>query len=117
MLSYETETRTFSIEFTHQRKQKLVQRLSVLFDDEDEGKFHERVERCHEARLKNLAIRRYTEFVDSQPATTFSPIRQSTLHGVVSKLMRNSDEVHLVHSQSHKTCSTRTPTLSLSLSW
>jgi hypothetical protein len=43
--------------------------------------------------VKNLAIRRYTEYVDSQPATTFTPIRQSTLHGVVSKLMRNSDEV------------------------
>ncbi len=93
MLAYDAASRNFTIEFTKFRKQKLVPRLSLLFDDEDDQQFQERVDRCRKLRETSLAIRRYTQYVDSQPAAMFSPIQQSTLHGVVSKLMRNSDEV------------------------
>lgn len=68
---------------------KKAKRLSLLFDDEKEENFKQRVERCKEMRDSALAIRRYTSYVKLQSDTLFSPIQQSALHGIVEKLMRN----------------------------
>lgn len=89
VLAYDADTQEFTIIFNGSNKQKRVKRLSLLFDDESEQRFRERVESCRVLRAENLAIRRYTQYVDSQPAMMFSPIQQKALHGIVSKLMRN----------------------------
>ena len=60
---------TFCVVFQLIRKE--VPRLSLLFDDEDERRFHERVQACHELREEARAIRRYTAFVDSQVRINF----------------------------------------------
>mmetsp|Transcript_30720 Transcript_30720/g.59916 ORF Transcript_30720/g.59916 Transcript_30720/m.59916 type:complete len:4305 (+) Transcript_30720:116-13030(+) len=93
VLSYDAATRDFTIEFTNTLQKKLVPRLSVLFDDEDEYRFRDRKEKCRLLREQNLALRRYTAYVDSQPQSMFSPIQQTALHGIVSKLMRNSHDL------------------------
>ena len=72
---------------------KVVKRLSILFDDEDEADFKRRVELCKERRGENLAIRRYTTYVLSQSDAIFAAIQQTALHGIVAKLMRTSHDL------------------------
>jgi len=101
VLEYDAETGDFLIEFSAPpHLQKVVKRLSILFDDEDTDKFYRRLESCRRLREEALAQRRYNSFLDAQQATIFAPIQQSALHGIVGKLMMNSEQLVLSRQRS-----------------
>lgn len=93
VLSYKEKTQTYKIIFSKNDKEKEVKRLGVLFDDENELKFRNRIEACKALKEECLAIRRYTAFVENQPDEIYAPIHQSALHGIVTKLMKNCHDL------------------------
>jgi hypothetical protein len=111
-------------------QEKKVKRLSIVFDDENEVhgillfkniilcavhiiiiimyqvNFRDRVDKCKALKDECIAIRRYTSYVESQPANLFLPIQQSALHGIVAKLLRNCHDVcvHVHFDSSFRYC-------------
>lgn len=89
VIGYDAETAMYTIRFPRYDKIKTVKRLSLLFDDEDEVKFRKRVKDSKRLKESCLAIRRYTQFVETQADDMHSPIQQSALHGIVTRLMKH----------------------------
>ena len=101
VLEYDPASGDFLIEFSQAPfLQKVVKRLSILFDDEDQEKFYKRLESCRRLREEALAQRRYNAFLDAQATSIFAPIQQSALHGIVGKLMMNSEALVMSRQKS-----------------
>ena len=90
VLSYDPATWDFCIRFNHNDKTKLVKRLSIMFDAEDEAAFLARVERAKRLREETRVLCRYRAFIEQQPTSLFASIQQATLHGILAKLMVSS---------------------------
>jgi dynein heavy chain len=100
VLAYDDATQMYAIRFIDPEADKQVTRLRILFDDEDEARFHERVECCRRLREQTLAAKRYLLFVDSQPSDAFSPIQQGALRGIVERVMAHSEPLVMAYQPS-----------------
>ena len=68
VVRYHPEDGKFEVQWVHTGKRKLCTRLNLLFDDESESKFHERVAAAKEMRARFEAEARYYLFLTEQVA-------------------------------------------------
>ncbi len=101
MLSYDAATWDFTIKFNDTQKVKLVKRLSLVFDQEDQVKLFHRIERSKAIREETRILCRYGAFINAQPATIFAPIQQATINRIMGKLLVSSKQ--LVKERQHLT--------------
>lgn len=66
VVRYHPEDGKFEVQWVHTGKRKLCTRLNLLFDDESESKFHERVAAAKELRARFEAEARYYLFLTEQ---------------------------------------------------
>jgi dynein heavy chain len=93
VIDYSEDVNLYSIQFDQPSLLKQVGRLSILFDDEDKNKFNARLEECRKLREEALSWRRYQAFVNSQSDSLFTPIQQSSLHGIIGRLMLSAESL------------------------
>ena len=97
VVGYNSDSRRYVISFNDlPNSRKEIPRLNLRFEEESEQMFNDRVNACKKLKEECLGIRRYTAFINSQPQSIFSSIRQSTLQGILGKLMTNSKSEKLV---------------------
>ena len=79
VVRYHPEDGKFEVQWVHTGKRKLCTRLNLLFDDESESKFHERVAAAKELRARFEAEARYYLFSRSRFVECYSHHPSNTL--------------------------------------
>jgi hypothetical protein len=108
VLSYDSDSNRYLIEWHTSKKQKYVSRLNLLFDDEDEKQFHQRVQIANELReemdsmlvrfICNVGIKtsqKYRDFIKGLDVD-IAPMQE---FGLKSMLQLVTPEVPALHKE------------------
>ena len=77
----------YEIQFRGQSKPKMVKRINLCFDQEDQACFHKRIEAAEASREDAKARLRYDFYIDGQETSQLRPMQPQTLKGIHEKMI------------------------------
>ena len=95
VLEYDLETKKFKVRAMHSNAVKEVQRLSLLFLDEDQEAFKNRVKMCKTLQSQVEAELRFTDLVDSISSEKVSVLLKETRYNFLKKSMRDKNKYNI----------------------
>ena len=97
MRDYDARDKKYEVQVVENGQIKSVQRLSLLFVDEDKDAFEERVNKCKELQGAVEAELRFTDLVDSIPGDQVSRLQKEWKEAIVNRCVRETDRYNPDH--------------------
>ncbi len=94
---YDPKEKKYEVQVVENGQIKSVQRLSLLFVDEDKDKFEERVNKCKQLQASVEAELRFTDLVDSIPMAEVSRLQKEWKEAIVNRCVRETDRYNPDH--------------------
>ena len=85
LMGYDPREKKFIVKICSNEIQKKVQRLAIMFKDEDIKLFEERVSQARQLQMNFDAEQRFYDLVDNVPAATVSQLQKSIKNKIMQK--------------------------------